>query len=204
MMPRPRRLSRPLCALVLLLGLADGAAALSITLSGPGTGPLTSGTGSELALPGAQLAFLIGLDAATQINGYDVTLAWDATELALFSASPWVDLPFSSAPDPGGSSGSRVAAITLSPTTTDLLFTVVFDVLAPLGDGLADVAVLVDAGTNGAGISPGSLSLANPGGAGIDVVPEPGSGALLAVGLGLLGAARRRRATREPLRAPAP
>lgn len=196
MIPRRLRWSRSLFALALLLGLADGASALSITLSGPGTGPLTGGTGSELALPGQQLVFTIGLDAPTAINGYDVTLAWDAAELSLFSATPWIDLPFSSAPDPGESSGTRVAAITLPSTTTDLLFTVVFDVTAPLGDGLADVAVRVDAGTNGTGISPGSLSLANPGGVGIDVVPEPASGALLALGLGLLGAARRRRASR--------
>ena len=94
-----------------------------------------------------------------------------------------------------------MASITLFPTSTDLLFTVVFDVLAPLGDGLADVWVFVDADLNGSGIAPGSLSLANPSGAGIDIVPEPATGGLLAIGIGLLAAARRARAGREQTRA---
>jgi len=183
--------------LALLLGPVHDAAALSIALAGPTSGPLTGGIGSEVSSSGEQIAFSIGLDAVTEVNGYDVTLAWDAAELSLFSASAWSELPFSSAPDGGESGGSRVASITLSPASTDLLFTVVFDVLAPMGDGQADVSVFIDAATNGSGLAPGSLSLANPGGAGIDVIPEPTTAALVAFGLGLLGAAGRVRARRE-------
>jgi len=191
-------------AFALVFGLAQEASALSLTLAGPTSGPISSGTASEASLPGSQLAFAIGLDAATALNGYDVTLAWDPAELALFSASPWAELPFSVAPDAGQSAGSRVASITLSPAHTALLFTVTFDVLAASGDGLADVSVFVDPLVNGSGISPGSLSLANPGGAGIDVVPEPASAALVALGLGLLSATRRARARREHARDSAP
>jgi hypothetical protein len=178
--------------LALSVGSGQAATALSLTLAGPSTGPLAAGIGSEASAPGSQLSFSIGLDAVTGINGYDVTLAWDATELALFSSAAGPGLPFSVAPDAGQSAGSRVASITLIPASTALLFSVTFDVLATTADGLADVRVFVDAPSNGTGIAPGSLSLANPAGAGIDVIPEPASGAMLALGLAGLSAARAR------------
>jgi len=189
----PRLLSA-LCTLLCasILASTRDASALSLTLTGPTSGPLTSGIGSEASSAGAQLGFTIGLDAATAINGYDVTLAWDPAELSLASAAPVAGLPFVVSPDPGASAGARVASITLVATLTSLLFSVTFDVLATTADGLADVRVFVDDDVNGTGIAPGSLSLANPGGAGFDVIPEPASGALLALGLAGLSAARAR------------
>jgi hypothetical protein len=173
---------------------ASPAAALSLTLAGPGSGPLSSGIGVEAAALASELSFEIGLDASTAINGYDVTIAWDAGELAFLAATPVPGLAFSPAPNGGQSGGTRAASITLSAVQTDLLFTVSFEVLGNLADGLADFEVFVDALTNGSGIAPGSLSLANPGGVGIDVIPEPASGALLALGLALLSRVHRRRA----------
>lgn len=188
---RPRPLVAAL-ALALTTGAAQAASALSLTLAGPTSGPLAAGIGTESTSAGSQLSFAIGLDAATSINGYDVTLAWDSAELSLVAASPAAGLPFSVSPGAGGSAGSRVASITLTTALTALLFSVTFDVLATTADGVADVRIFVDAGVNGSGIAPGSLSLANPGGAGIDVIPEPASGALLALGLAGLSAARAR------------
>jgi hypothetical protein len=184
------------------LGLGRAASGLSLTLQGAGVGPISSGIGagihaSDFEPPDEPLTFLVGLDAQTAINGYDITLAWDPVELSFVNALPVIGLPFSAAPDPSQSGGTRVAAITLTPRVTDALFVVTFDVLTLTRDGLADVSIFVDPIRNGSGISPGSLSLANPGGAGIDMIPEPGSGALLALGLGGLGAARRRSSARR-------
>jgi hypothetical protein len=173
---------------------AQPASALSLTLAGPTSGALTTGVGMESAAPSTQLSFTIGLDAASTINGYDVTIAWDASELAFASATPVTGLAFGPAPNAGSSAGTRVAALSLAGVLTSTLFSVTFDVLGNSQDGVADFRVYVDALANGSGISPGSLSLSNPSGAGIDVIPEPSSHALLALGLGVLAAARRARA----------
>lgn len=188
------RLPAALCTLLCVSTFAStrDASALSVTLAGPTSGPLASGIGTESSSVGAQLSFAIGLDAATAINGYDLTLAWDPSELLLVSSTSAAGLPFSVSPDAGASAGSRVASITLVAALTSLLFSVTFDVLATTADGLADVRVFVDEDVNGSGIAPGSLALANPGGAGFDVIPEPASGALLALGLAGLSAARAR------------
>ena len=183
--------------LVLVVFAARSAAALSLTLSGPTSGSLTSGIGVEVAAPATQLSFAIGLDASTTINGYDVTIAWDAAELAFVSATPVTGLAFSPAPNSSQSAGTRVASLSLSGVLAAILFSVTFNVLGNDQDGLADFRVFVDALANGSGIAPGSLSLANPTGAGIDVIPEPGSHALLALGLLLIAAARRGRRRRN-------
>jgi hypothetical protein len=190
------RLARPIVLGFLVAPLvAAPAAALSLTLAGPTSGALSTGVGVEAAAPSTQLGFTVGLDAATSINGYDVTIAWDPTELALASATPVAGLAFGPAPNPGQSAGTRVASLSLPGVLTATLFSLSFDVLATTQDGLADVRVFVDAGANGSGIAPGSLALANPTGAGIDVIPEPSSQALL--GFGLVGLAAARRAVRR-------
>jgi hypothetical protein len=200
---RDRNRDRLLFAVLIAIGFLAGtlaarpAAALSLTLAGPTSGALTTGIGVESAAPSTQLSFTIGLDAATSINGYDVTIAWDPSELAFFSATPVAGLAFGPGPNPGQSAGTRVASLSLAGVLTTTLFSLTFDVLANTQDGLSDVQVLVDALANGSGISPGSLALANPTGAGIDVIPEPASGALLALGLASLAAARRARCARR-------
>lgn len=195
---------RRLFLLVLLLvaaGPAGTASALSLTLAGPGVGPVTGGTASKPAQAGDPVTLSVGLDVATQIVGYDVTITWDPTELDFVSASDIPGLAFDTAPTAGQFAGARVSAIDLSAVTTDLLFSVSFVALDPIADGLPDFRVFVDAMVNGAGIAPGSLSLANPAGAAIDIVPEPGSGLLL--GLGLAGAWLLRRPRGRARRPPA-
>ncbi len=162
------------------VGAAAPALALSITLAGPTTGALVSGTGVEPAAPGETLTFAIGLDTPTAINGYDLSILWDPSELSFLSADELSGLGFDVAP--AGSPGGRVAAIDLAPVQASALFQVTFLVLADVvADGLPDFAVFVNPPVNGGGIAPGSLSLANPAGAGIDV-PEPRALWLLAAG----------------------
>jgi hypothetical protein len=57
-----------LLASSLLLAPA-AAAALSLSLAGPTSGPVTSGVGVENPSVGATIAFTVGLDASTAING---------------------------------------------------------------------------------------------------------------------------------------
>lgn len=180
-----------------LVGLAQSAEGLSLTLEGVGVGPISSGIGSgyfatDLEPPEEQLTFIVGLDEPTAINGYDITLAWDPSELSFSYALSVLAFPFAAAPDGSQSSGTRVASIRLTSFTASALFSVTFEPIALTGDGQADVWFFVDEDLNGSGLSPGSLSLANPAGAGIDVVPEPDTAALFTLGLALLSAARAR------------
>ncbi len=193
----------PLLEIVFVIVLlAAPAAAVNITLSGPTSGPVASGVGSEDAAGASQVTFTVAFDTETAITGYDVSVAWDPTEVALVAAQQL--FPDTGAPGPffvspvgGDSAGSRVAAIAgFSPVPTMLLFGLTFDRLgASNADGAADVRVFLDAPTNGPGLSPGGVTLGNPLGAGIDLVavhaPEPSTVVLVAAGLaGLLGAAR--------------
>ena len=67
--------------------------------------------------------------------------------------------------------------------------------VSPITDGQPDVFVFVDALANGSGISPDTLSIDNPDGAGFDItsLPEPSSAVVLIAGCLLLASLRRRR-----------
>jgi hypothetical protein len=166
-----------------LLSLAEPARAVGIALAPPTSGP------------GSQITFTVALDAPASINGYDVTISWDALELSFLSAAELSGLGFVSAPLGTTPAGERVASFELTAVTTTSLFSASFDVLpGALGDGADDFAVFVGP-ANGSGLIPGAID--NPDGAGFDVVPEPNTGGLLALGLlalaRLRGARRRRR-----------
>jgi hypothetical protein len=159
----------PILLLPALVSLAGPARAVGITLASPTSGP------------GSQITFIVALDAASVINGYDVTVAWDAGELSFLSATELSGLGFDAAPSGATPAGERVAAFELLAVATTDLFSVSFDLLpGVLADGAYDFAVFVGP-ANGSGLIPGSID--NPTGGGFDVVPEPGSGALMALGL---------------------
>jgi hypothetical protein len=152
-----------------IFSLAGPARAVGIALAPPTFGP------------GSQITFTVALGASTSINGYDVTIAWDAGELSFLSATELSGLGFDVAPSGAAPAGERVATFELAAVTATDLFEVSFDILSgALADGAFDFTVFV-APANGSGLIPGSID--NPAGAGFDVVPEPGSGALLALGL---------------------
>ena len=164
-----------------LLGLAGTARAVGIAVTPPTSGP------------GSEITFTIALDASTPINGYDLTITWDSGELAFLSATELSGLGFDSAPLGVTAAGERVATFELSAVAATALFSVTFDVLpVALQDGFADFSVFVGL-ANGSGLIPGAID--NPAGVGYDVVPEPHTGSLLA--LGLIALARRRRGREE-------
>ena len=152
-----------------LFSLAEPARAVGIALAPPTLGP------------GSQITFTVALDAPSSINGYDVTVSWDAGELSFLSATELSGLGFDAAPSGATPAGERVATFELAAVAATDLFSVSFDILAGvLADGAYDFEVLVGP-ANGSGLIPGSID--NPTGDGFDVVPEPSSGALLALGL---------------------
>jgi len=174
--------SRSLFSLVLiafpsaLLGFAGTARAVGIALAPPTAGP------------GSEITFTVALDSSTPINGYDVTIVWDAGELGFLSATDLSGLGFDTAPLGVTPAGERVATFDLSAVAATDLFSVTFDVLpGALPDGFADFSVFVGP-ANGSGLIPGAID--NPGGVAYDVVPEPDTGTLLA--LGLIALTRRR------------
>jgi hypothetical protein len=166
MKPLPRWLV-PLA--LFLFSHAEPARAVGIALAPPTSGP------------GSQITFTVALDAPTSINGYDVTISWDAGELSFLSATELSGLGFDAAPSGSTPAGERVATFELTAVAATHLFAVSFDILpGALADGAYDFQVFVGP-ANGSGLIPGSID--NPSGAGFDVVPEPNSGALLALGL---------------------
>jgi hypothetical protein len=185
--------SFPLALLALLALLAPSVAgALSLSMAGPTSGPITTGLGVENPSVGDPITFTVALDATAEIQGYDLIMSWDPAELAFLSATDLSGIGFDVAPLGSTPEGERVAAIDLAPVSTAALFRVDFEVLAVLRDGVADLRVVA----NGSGIAPGSLSLSN-GAAGVAfALPEPHAAALLTLALGALGMRRWRRRTR--------
>lgn len=191
-MHRPSsRMSRSLAFGLLALLAPAAAGALSLSVAGPTSGPITTGLGVEDPLVGSGLTFTVGLDATTAIQGYDLILSWDPTELAFLSATDLSGIGFDVAPVGATPAGERVAAIDLAPLSTTALFQVDFQVLAVAADGGVDLQLVA----NGSGVAPGSLSLAN-GATGVAfAVPEPGTAALLG---GVLAALRASSPRRRP------
>ena len=173
-------------ALALALFPAAPASGLSLLLEGPTTGPFGEGLASEQATAGDVITFTISLDLSVSLNGYDLLLTWDPTELALLAASDLTGLGLDVDPTSGAGFPRRVATISLGAVTSEDLVALEFSVVAVVPDGAADFSFA----TNGSGLSPGSLVLAAPPTAAI-AVPEPALSLLLLLGLaGLHRAAR--------------
>ncbi len=176
-------------AAALMLGLASPASATNITLDPAGdVSPSLSDT----------ITFTVGFSPLVPAQSFDLTVMWDPTELALNVGSTNFiagNLAISQDPVDDNPGGDRVAAVLFGADVGDL-FSVDFTVVGITDDDQADFTVFVDTGVNGAGISPGELSIENPSGVSAYIVPEPGSLAFL--GAGLLGLAWAGR--RQPLR----
>lgn len=205
---RLRVAGRLAAAALLLAGLAAPHAARAVVVSMTASPPACGGavTAGTVACPvdaGSSLSLVFALDAATALNGYQLNLRWDPSELSLLGASqlfPDAGTPvaFTSAPgDPAASVAS--AFVFPDPAVTTLLFQLDFQATPAGDDGQPDVWWF----PQGAGLSPGSVVLENPAGAALDVTPAPVVPALpgalvplLLAGL-LAGGARRLPAARR-------
>lgn len=181
-----RAWSRLGCVLWVLLS-ALPASALSLLVTGPTTGPLAPGeVGIERPGVGEILALQISLDQSVSLQGFDLLLTWDATELDLVAASDQTGLGLDVVPGASGVS-ERIAAIEFTAVSAMALFELQFEVLAIVPDG-ADFSIVA----NGAGLAPASLVLDSPNSAVVEI-PEPAPLALLGLaGLLALGAPKGR------------
>lgn len=184
----PRRTPAVPALPVLLASLvlaASDARAADVVLSGAtsGASPICAGALAGVsdcdvsAVGDGQVVFTLSLDASyAPVNGYDLTVAWDAAELTLLSCTalypdsqPLGTVPFLLSPcDAADPSGSDAVALSIVGFESQALLSLTFGLVEPTAvgfDGLADIAWA----PNGSGLSPGSLVLTNPAGAGIDV-----------------------------------
>jgi len=152
-------------------------------------------SGPHSAANGAFVTYTVALSAATSLNGYDLTVQWDTSELTLTSASqlfpdslPPDTFAFTVSPLAGTPGDARTSTVSLTAFTTTSLFSLTFTAANPVADGLDDVRVFADPVNNGNGLSPGTVTLDNPTGVGFDVTPapEPDRAALLLASLGTL------------------
>jgi len=138
---------------------------------------------TAFAAPGDPVVFTVGLDGVVGLNGFDLTLAWDPAELAFLSVADQSGLGLDTVPTGATPAGERISGIELMPVSTNALFSVTFELVEILGDGLVDLRVYANLATNGSGISPGGLTLDN-GVAGVTYsVPEPATGMLMMAAL---------------------
>jgi len=192
---------RPLVAGALLLSLLvpaiAPAAVVSMSVDRPGCTGYTSGTGSCEAGSGTAVSVTWSLQTQESLNGYQLQIRWDPGELALTGAEqlyPDTGTPVAFTSEPSDPNASVASAFVLpSPAATMQLFRLHFAATPTGSDGQADLSWFAQ----GAGLSPASVVLENPGGAGIDFVPsgEPvpvpvaGRRGLFALALGILLAA---------------
>lgn len=162
---------------LLLSASAVGAAEIELSANG-GAGIVCQGVTDGTVFcsaedaPGSQLTVTWSLDSRQSIHGYDLEIRWDPGELDLLEAEQLFpddqlpgSVPFVVAPDPGDPWGSEAAALSLAASETRDLLRLTFAVVGEIRtDCEADVAW----SANGNGLSPGSLVLDNPAGAGLD------------------------------------
>lgn len=120
-----------------------------------------------------QVTVTWSLSSAQGLNGYDLFVSWDPDELALVGSSqlypdslPPDTVAFLVAPDPLDPDESSVLTLSLANVSTTSLFSVTFDVVGTLS---ADCEADVWWSASGSGLSPGTVLLENPGGAGVDL-----------------------------------
>lgn len=172
-------------ALLLALGITSaqaGAAVISMDVDPPGCAGFVAGTGTCEVAPGTTLAVTWSLTAPELLNGYQLEIRWDPTELTLLGSTqlfPDSGTPVPFTQQPGDPSDSRASAFSFDPQSTLGLFRVTFQASPAGGDGQPDVWWF----PVGAGLSPAGVVLENPAGAAIDLTPT----ALGVPALGLLG-----------------
>ncbi len=199
-------------ALVLLLmqvlvqawpGLASGA---EIQMSAPPScGPVSAGVASCLVVPGSLLDVTFALDAPESLNGYDLEVRWDDSELTLVSATqlhPDTGTPGPFLEEPSDPADSRAAVFEFDAIETTQLFRLRFETSFGALDGQADLWWF----PNNNGLAPASVTLENAAGAALDIGPideaipalGPTSRTIVALLLALAGT----RVARSRLRGP--
>jgi len=182
----------------LAFGLAAPAAAVDVEMSVDVAGctGYVSGVGVCDVTGQTQITITWTLSSQQTLNGYDLALSWDPGELTLLDTAqlyPDTATPFAWVVEPSDPLASTALVISLVPGATTSLFALTFAVSASPADGQPDIVW----SANGNGLSPASVVLDNPGGAGIDVtavapaVPALPPAGLVALALALLAVRRR-------------
>jgi hypothetical protein len=190
---------------VAALALPAEAAIVAMSVDQQGCGGYTSGTGTCEVVPGSELSVTWALEAQETLNGYQLQIRWDPSELSLIRAVqlfPDTAPPVAWTVEPSDPNASVASAFRLpTPADTTLLFRLDFLAIPSGNDAKQDLWWF----PQGAGLTPGSVALDNPAGAGIDFTAVPiavpslsrwGS-ALLALALVALAAGVRPRVRRR-------
>ena len=179
---------------IALLGTAGSASAFSMGLSAS----FSSSMGMDF------VTFHVFVTPDTMVTGYDLTFAWDATELELNAYAPQFTGAFGIPLVPGVSDpmGSRASNVVFTPVPLGPTVDVTFKIMSPSDDGVDDdFRVFIGPG-NGPGIAPSGVStivIENPQGWVVDLrstsdadisdpshIPEPAAWLMLGAALPLL------------------
>jgi hypothetical protein len=168
------------CGVLLAALIALPAHAVIVSMQSPACviGNVTAGTAMCSAALGEIVDVTFALDSTESLAGYDLEIRWDATELTLVSATPLFPSSGTAEPfllEPMDPTDSRATAFTIIIAPTDSLFRLSFSVNAQAEASGDDLWWF----PSGAGLSPATVVLENPGGAAIDfkrAIPAPAMG----------------------------
>lgn len=119
------RISHFLCALA-AVAVAGPAQALTVNLT------------LDQETVGDQITFTVGIDQAVSVASFDVSVGWDTNELMFGSTTNLLAGGSALAAPMPGANRARLASISFGGPVTTELFSITFQIVNPIADGIDD------------------------------------------------------------------